>query len=667
MLWGRGHRHQREAGPSQVPYERLFEPVRIGTLEVPNRIVMAPLYSNLGTESGAVTQRLIDYYAERAKGGVGLLVVESTCVDWPVGKNGPSPLTIHDQKMVRGLHDLTVAVHRHGAKIAVQLHHSGRQTSRWRATEGQPPVAPSPIPCKATGGDMPRELTREDIKALIAKYVQAAVHAQMAGFDAVELHGAHGYLINEFMSPLTNLRKDEYGGDFEGRLRFPVELVEGVKKALGQQFPVIIRLNGEDFAQGGLTIEDTVRIAQRLERAGGDAFHITSGIYESEPCWHYRIFPNPDVPEACNLAFADAVKRAVRAPVIAVGRLGRPEVAAQAIADGKADLVALGRPLLTDPEWPSKVKAGRLREVRPCLSCNEACIGNIGRLWAVSCVVNPQVGHERDFVVLPSPRAKRVLVVGGGPAGAEAARVAADRGHRVTLWEQSEQLGGQLRVAAAMKLNAPFLDYLRYLADELQRLKVDVRLRTTATARRVEDAAPDAVIVATGAEAAAPQLQPGQVIPSFTIPQLLKDATPDLGKRSTVIGGGSLGCKIAWQLAEQGVKVTLVEPGPSPTHGMSGVTAVYLRWQLEAHGVHVMTETRFSRLMPNGAEVIGGAGLATVVEADSAVVAGVYRPADRLYHELLGLVPGLYRVGDCLAPGSLGDAVASAFHTARHV
>jgi len=286
--------------------EKLFEPVKIGKLELKNRLIMPALNTKFGTEFGAVSERSIDFYEERAKGGVSLIVIENTCIDWPVGKAGTNPLRADEWKFVHGLHDLAEAVHLYGVKIATQLQHTGRQGSSLTSAEGQQLVAPSAIPCLPTGGEMPRELTIEEIEGLIGKFLMGATLTKAAGFDAVELQGAHGYLITQFMSPYSNKRTDEYGGDFEGRMKFALRIIEGVRLAVGPDFPIIVRLNGDEHIEGGLTLEDSKLIAQRLESAGVNALSISAGIYESPP-WYSRIFPAMGMPVGCNVPLGDAM------------------------------------------------------------------------------------------------------------------------------------------------------------------------------------------------------------------------------------------------------------------------------------------------------------------------------------------------------------------------
>ena len=485
--------------------EKLLEPIKIGKLELKNRMMMPALCSKYPTESGAVSDRMIDFYVERARGGASLIVIENTCIDWPVGKAGTNPIRADEWRYVHGLHDLAKAVQAHGTRIATQLHHTGRQNSTIASTDGEPLVAPSPIPCLPTGGEMPRELTIPEIDGIIGKYVMGASITKTAGFDAVEIHGAHGYLITQFMSPFTNKRTDEYGGDFEGRMRFPLRVVEGVRLAVGPDFPIIFRFSADEYIDGGLTLEDNKLIAQMLVDAGVDALSVSAGIYESTP-WYSRIFPTMAMPEGCNVHLAAEIKKVVKVPVIVAGKLGNPEFAAEVLSSGKADIIAFGRPLLADPDLPKKVSQGRLDEIRPCIYCNEACAGNMSHFWRIECVVNPDLGREREYRINPAQKSRRVLVVGGGPAGMEAARVAALRGHDVSLQEKEDKLGGQLVAASVPQFKRPIQGFAEYLENQVKRLGVNLQLGSEVSPESIRKMKPDVVILATGSSHTIPDI-----------------------------------------------------------------------------------------------------------------------------------------------------------------
>jgi len=645
--------------------ERLFEPVKIGKLELKNRIVMPALNTKFGTEFGAVSDRLIDFYVERAKGGVGLIVIENTCIDWPVGKAGTSPIRADEWKFLHGLHDLAEAVHPYGVRIATQLQHTGRQGSSLTSAEGQQLVAPSAIPCLPTGGEMPRELTIAEIEVLIGKFVLGATITKEAGFDAVEIQGGHGYLINQFMSPYSNKRNDEYGGDFEGRMKFALRIVEGVRVVVGPDFPIIFRFSADEFIEGGLTLEDNKLIAQRLESAGVDALSVVASIYESPP-WFTRIYPTMGMPAGCNVPLAQEIKKVVNIPVIVVGKLGNPVLAEQVLRDGKADLIAMGRPLLADPELPRKAAEGRLDDIRPCLCCNEACAGSSSHMWRISCVVNPAVGKEREYEVEPAKKPKRVLVVGGGPAGMEAARVAALRGHDVTLYEKERSLGGQLIPASVPQFKQPIKELVEYLKNQIGKLGVKIELGREATPALIKGLKPDVVILAMGASPLIPEIpgvNGGNVATASDILLGKKEA----GDKVVVIGGGEVGSELAWFLAEQGKKVTIVEMLYGVAATMNMFSRFYLVDKLAEFGIEILTNTTAKEITDKGVVAVDINGNKQVIEADTVVIAVGFTSNNELGEKLRGEIPEVYTIGDCVKLGKIWEAIHGGSRVARQL
>ena len=645
--------------------ERLFRPIKLNKLELKNRIVMPALNTKFGSEWGAVTERMIDYYVERARGGVALITIENTCIDWPVGKAGTNPIRADDWKFVQGLHDLAEAVHPYGTRIATQLQHPGRQGSSMTSAEGQQLVAPSAIPCLPTGAEMPHELTVAEIEALVGKFVTGAAITKTAGFDAVEIQGAHGYLITEFMSPYTNQRTDEYGGDFEGRMKFPLSIVEGIRGNVGPDFPIIFRLSGDEFIEGGLTLEDTRQIALRLEAAGVDALSVSAGIYESPP-WYSRIFPTMGMPVGCNVPLAQEIKKVVKIPVIVAGKLGNPLLAEKVLRAGQADLIAMGRALLVDPELPRKAQEGRLDDIRPCLYCNEYCSGNISRMWRISCQVNPSLGQEKEYRIRPAEKSKKVLVAGGGPGGMEAARVAALRGHRVTLCEKGESLGGQMIPASVPPFKGPVKEQVDYLKNQVRKLGVKVQLGKEVTPALVKRLRPDVVVLATGATPIIPDI-PGvrRKKVATAIEVLLGEKRT--GKRVVIIGGGEVGCDVAWFLAEKGKRVTIVEMLPGLAMGMNMFSQLYILDRLAQLGVETLIGTTAREITEDGVVAVDMNGETRLLEADTVVLATGFRPNNRLEKELRGTAPETYAIGDCARAGKIGGAIHSAARVARQI
>jgi 2,4-dienoyl-CoA reductase-like NADH-dependent reductase (Old Yellow Enzyme family)/thioredoxin reductase len=643
--------------------KKLFEPIKIGKLELKNRIVMPALNTKLGTEFGAVSDRMIAYFVARARGGVGLIIIENTCVDWPVGKAGTNPIRADEWKFAQGLHDLADAVHVYGARIATQLQHTGRQGSSLTSAEGQQLVAPSAIPCLPTGAETPRELAVEEIEILIGKFIMGATITKVAGFDAVEIHGAHGYLIEQFMSPYTNQRTDEYGGDLEGRMKFALKIIEGIRISVGPDFPIIYRLSGDEFVEGGLTLEDNKIIARRLEAAGVDAINVSAAIYESPP-WFSRIFPTMGMPEGCNVPLAQEIKKTVKIPIIVAGKLGNPVLAEQVLKEGKADLIAMGRPLLADPELPRKAAEGRVKDIRPCIYCNEACAGNISRFWSIECVVNPALGREREYKIEPASVSKRVLVVGGGPAGMEAAGVAALRGHDVVLYEKERKLGGQLLAASVPQFKKPLKELAEYLKNQVRELEVKVELGEEVTPGLVRELNPDVVILATGASPLIPDISGVEGRNVVTAVQILQ-GKKEAGEKVVIIGGGQVGSELALFLAEQGKKVSIVEILYGISLDMNLFSRFYLLDKLAELGVEVLANTTAKEITDKGVIALDTEGNRQSIKADTVVLATGFRSNNGLGKKLKGKVTELYTIGDCASLGKVWGAIHSAWRVAR--
>jgi len=645
--------------------KRLFRPINIGKMELKNRIVMPALNTKFGTEWGAVNDRLIDYFVERAKGGVGLIVIENTCIDWPAGKAGTNPIRADEWKFVQGLHDLVEAVHLYGAKIATQLQHPGRQGSSLTAAEGQQLVAPSEIPCLPTGAEMPHALTIEEIEVLIGKFIMGATITKAADFDAVEIQGGHGYLITQFMSPYSNKREDEYGRDFEGRMKFPLGIVEGIRMVVGPDFPIIFRLSADEYVEGGLTLEDNKLIVRRLEAAGVDAISVSSGIYESPP-WYSRIFPTAGMPVGCNVPLAQEIKKVVKIPVIVAGKLGDPVFAEKVLNEGKADLIAMGRPLLADPELPRKAYEGRLEDIRPCIYCNEACIGNISRFWRISCVVNPALGREREYQIEPAKRKKRVLVVGGGPAGMEAARIASLRGHKVTLYEKEKTLGGQLIAASVPEFKEPLGELAEYLKNQIGKLRVKVELGAKATPALIKRLKPDVVILATGAAPVIPGIPGARANKVATATDILL-GRKKAGKKVVIIGGGEVGSELAWFLAEKGKKVTIVEMLGGMAMDMNMFSRFYLMDKLAELGIEMLINTTAQEITDKGVVAVDMDENKQVIEADTVILGTGFKPDNELEYKLKGAISEVYTIGDCVNPGKIWGAIDGASRIARQI
>jgi 2,4-dienoyl-CoA reductase-like NADH-dependent reductase (Old Yellow Enzyme family)/thioredoxin reductase len=561
----------------------LLEPQRIGSLEIPNRIVMAPMGTSLDV-GGHITDEAIAYYVRRARGGVGAITVEGCLIsDY---SEGPEP-KISSREYLPGLTKLARALRAEGVVAGVQLMHPGRQVL------AGPAVGPSPIPVNSFS-QVPHELTVEEIAGVVEDYAQATRLAIEAGFQFVEVHGAHGYLPSNFLSPLDNERQDSYGGSFENRARFAREVAAAIVAAGGDDCPLVWRLNGDDGIPGGFEIEEAVKTAVLLEAEGTASISVSAGTWRT---LHITLAPM-FVPRGAMLPYARRISAAVSIPVMAVGRLDDPAVAAAAVSSGAADLVCIGRGLIAEPDWTEKVRSGRLDELRPCISCN-ACVDLVGRGEPARCAVNPEVGREYSWHLEPAASPRDVMVVGSGPAGMEAARIAALRGHRVSIWERDEKLGGKLEVAGLAPSKREVLRFRDYQVEVLGRLGVESHVGAEVTAQLVAERRPDAVVVAAGAEPLVPPI-PGihgeNVCDALAVLGGTEPVKP--GERLAVVGGSATGCETAELAAEAGAKVTIVEMKKAIGDGIESITRRYMLKGLKRAGVEILTRAKVVMIEP---------------------------------------------------------------------
>ena len=635
---------------------KLFQPVNIGKMELKNRLVVPPMGTGFSAPDGTVTDRLIEYHEARARGGFGLIIVEVTAID-PLGKGSPSELGIWDDKFIPGLSRLAERVHAAGAKVAIQLHHAGRETFSF-SLGGQQAVAPSPIPDPVVR-EVPRELTVEEIKSLVEAYAQGARRAKESGFDAVELHGAHGYLIAQFMSAYANKRTDKYGGDLEGFLRFPLEILQRVRELVGPDYPILFRISGDEAVPQGRTIEESVVVAKRLVEASVDALHVSVGVYESS---HLTSAP-PAMEPGFNAAAAATIKAAVSVPVIAVGRIIDPTVAENIISSGKADLVAIGRSSLTDPEFALKAAEGRPDDIVKCLSCNEGCIDRLMMADAsITCVQNPALGREAEYASAGAMKAKKVVVAGGGPAGLEVARTAALWGHKVTLYEKKDSLGGQVILAALPPTKEIWLEVVRSRVKDLQRLGVEIKLGCELTPQMIKELSPEVLIVATGSAPLSPDV-PGIDRDNVVTAQDVLNGAP-VGSRVVVVGGGLVGCETADYLAQQGKDVTVVEMLRRTAQDISPGARYFLRRRLKEKNVKMLTSTPVKAITGDGVVISPESGERTLGPVDTVVLATGARSVNDLA-AVKEFVPEVYVIGDAASPGKVLQAVQQATEVAQ--
>jgi len=625
----------------------LFTPFRIKHLEIPNRIVMPGLASFLIEDDGTITDKTIEHYRLRAAGGPGMVIVEACAVS-PEGVVSPHQARIYDDRFVEGLAKIAQVMRAEGAVPAVQIHHGGRQTSS--KVIKQKPLAPSPLPCPTIRGDV-EPLTKEKIQELIHKFGDAAERAVQAGFDLIEIHGAHGYLINQFLSRFSNIREDEYGGDVEGRTKFALEIVREIRKRIGKDFPLSFKISAQEFVPNGLTVGESIKILKLLVKEGIDVVQVSAGN-DATPEW---IAQPMFMKKACLAGSAGAIKKALNIPVMAVGRINDPLVAERILAEGKADLVCMGRGLLADPELPKKAKEGRLEDIRTCIACN-TCMESIFRRGRVECLVNPVLGREKELVFEPAKERKKVMVVGGGPGGLNVAWVAARRGHNVHLYEKQKFLGGQLLLGSITGYKKELLSLIEFQKRQINRFGVKLHLGQEVTPEMVDKEKPDVVILATGSSPSVPPVE-GIDKPIVALyPEALNTGNfRDL--KVVMIGGGATGSEVALHLADQGCSVTIVEVLPKVGLQLESMTRKVLLQRLKSRGVRILTETKLQQVKDNGVIVVGKEGKETFLEADRVVVAIGTKPDNLLYEQIKSKGYEIHRIGDCLEPRSAKAAI----------
>jgi len=670
---------------------RLFEPGRIGTMTLKNRIAMAPMGTQMYAD-GFVTEQLKDYYEARARGGVGLITIDHLKISYPVGAGKKNTARIDDDKFIPGLSQLLEVVHRHGAKMVAQLGHMGPADI---LSGTRQPLAASPLmrqadythpPASVVDYAEPRAMTNEEIAHTTRQFAEAAIRAKKAGFDAVQVHTANRYLLASFVSPYWNRRRDEYGGSLENRARFPLEVVRAVREAVGADFPIVCRVNGEERdVEGGISIELAAQFARLLEAAGVDAIDVSSMHPHS-----------PEYAPGFNVAAAHAIKKSVGIPVIVAGRLD-PERGERVLAEGSADFICIGRPMIADPWLPTKAAEDRMEDVVPCVYCVN-CLA-VDR----ECTVNPTWGKERSLAIVPASRRRKVVVVGGGPGGMEAARVAALRGHDVSLYEKESALGGQLRLASLLREEYERL--VSYLGAQLGKLGVKVALGTAVDADFVRSLQPDAVIIATGAVSCPPAIagmDSPNVITAADIRGMLegklKGASADkktdarwiasylglklagsapgrriartvlkhwtpFGKRVVVVGRGLPGIELAHFLVERGVQVSMVDTREEPAFGERPMPVLreFMRAELEKHATPRWLARSYEGIDERGLTIVDTTGEHRLLEADTFIFVSDFCSITELAQALKGQHPEVHSIGDCKAPCGILDAIRDGY------
>ncbi len=644
-------------------FRHLFEPYTLRGVTLKNRLISAPCERNYANTDGSVTQRYIDYVEERAKGGVGLINLESIYVD-PVGRGHIRQLGIHDDKMIPGLKRMNDVAHAHSAKTAAHLYAAGREASSY--ITGRQPIGPSNVPCRVlAGGDIPKELTLAEIQEQIELFGEAARRAIEAGFDVIMVHGAHGYIIGQFFSPFSNKRTDRYGGSIENRMRFPLEVVAKVRSVVGDNVPIAYRMSADEKLEDGATVEHSIRLSIALEKAGVDLIDVSSGIYESIG-W---IAQSMAFPRGCLVEDGWKIKQHVKIPVSIVGRINHPDLAEEILATGKADFISLGRALHADPYWPIKAREGRVDDIRICPACM-SCSDQLATNLPITCAINPEAGREGELKIKPASREKKVLVVGAGPAGMEAARVARMRGHRVVLCEKNDQVGGQVNYAAKPHHKKEFLGIINYLEGQLKKSTVEIRMGTTVTAEMVRQMKPDAIIIATGAESIVP-FTPGADKPHVCTAIDVLSGNVTLRKGATaLIGAGLVGLETALFLEEKGINpVVIIEPTDKLGGNVGLRTGLFARHAVTASPhVEVRLKTTVEEIK-EGSIVIQSEGKYDELSVSNVVLAAGMRNNNDLAEELkaAGFAGELYLVGDCNFPRTIKEATEEGALAARNI
>jgi 2,4-dienoyl-CoA reductase (NADPH2) len=693
---------------ASTKFKKLLEPGYIGTVKTRNRMVKTGAGTFMWHEDEThMNKAILAYYESLARGGVGLLIVESPTIDYPAGARWRQRYRIDNDKYIKGLSELTEVIHKYNCPTFMQMNHDGPWQAPLLGEDSPfmgPPIGASPTTLKSENdfhNQPPHELTIPEIEVIIDKFASAAVRAQKAGFDGVDINAASSHLLHNFLSPFWNRRKDDYGGSIENRARIVTSIIKEIKKRLGQDFPVIICINSIEIGQAAdvadekcITVEDARRTAQLLEAAGANAIHVRShwlGYHVGAYLPDLLFYPAPPIPvksiskeydvklkgKAWNVNLAAGIKAAISIPVMVVGKLD-PELGEKVLEEGKADFINMTRRLQADPELPNKVIAGRLKDIAPCTAC-ENCLGS------QRCRINAFMGKPYNTIEKAAKK-KRVVVVGSGPAGMEAARVAALRGHEVTLYEGSGKLGGLLPVAAVVKgtelEDLPAI--IRYLKRQMKQLGVKIKAGKKIDATTLEKIKPDVVIVATGGVPTMPDIKgingknvvggaklhkSLKTFLKFIPPNLLRWLTNfylPIGKRVVIIGGSLHGCELGEFLAKRGRQVTIVEKSERLGQGMVDVIQAYLFQWFRKKGVTLISGVKeYKEITKKGLTIINKDGKEETIPADTIIPALPLTSDLKLYESLKGKAPEVYAIGDCNEPLLIADAISKGMETAR--
>ncbi|MGJ9385736.1 FAD-dependent oxidoreductase [Salipaludibacillus sp. CF4.18] len=638
-------------------HSKLFTPGEIGTVQLKNRIVKAPQSTGLSNMDGTVSERLVRFYKEIARGGTGLVIVEYSYIDNDASKSAYCQLGISETEHIAGLSWLVSVIHDEGAKVGIQIEHCGRQKFL-----GTPPIkAPSRIPWPTLyeeSGIIPEELTIEEIKGIIEAFGDAAKRAEMAGFDLVEIHAAHGYLITNFLSPHTNKRNDLYGGSLENRMRFLIEVINNINSKVSNGYPITMRINGTDYQKDGIKIEETIEVCKLAEKLGIKAFHVSGGDHHM---MNYQVSPMT-VENGPNVWAADRIKQNLTTPVMASGSITTPDLAESILNEGKADFITLGRPLLADPKFTKKAQEGRTEDIIPCIRCNDGCMERtFFKFRSIRCSVNPNMGREGELDIVPALKLKNIVVVGGGPAGMEAARVSALRGHKVTLYEKGE-LGGALLPASAANFKSDITQLINYYNAQVEKLGIKV-VKEEATKDMIQNGDFDEAIIAVGKIPKFSHIKGMDITKTIQANDVLTGKV-NTGQRVVIIGGGMSGIETALFLADHGRSVTVIEQRLDILNEDLITFKTSYCEKIEEKKVTVITSAEVKEMNGEAVTISSRNGKEQVISVDTVIMANGFTSNHTLFNQLEEASLNIYQIGDGKEPGKIYDAVHGGYMTA---
>ena len=660
-------------------YEALFTPLRIGNVEIRNRFAMAPMAMGQLDDHWAYKQESIDHFTERARGGTGLIITGANFIENRIEKHRKAsfPCPLEDpQSYMTQLKKMSDNIHAYNSKLFVQLTAGLGRSAIPAMILDNTFVAPSATTNRWDPSIQHRALTTEEIYELIKDFATCAMLAKMGGADGIEVHAVHeGYLLDNFTMEYFNQREDEFGGDLMGRLRFPLAILQAVKQACGKDFPVILRfslksfiraerhgiLPGESYPELGRDIEEGLQFAKILTEAGYDALNVDAGSYDAWYWAHPPFFQD----RGLYLPFAEKVKKVVKVPVLTAGRMGYPQLAAEALQEGKCDMVVLGRPLLADPEFVNKMRQGNIQDIRPCLSCHDGCFNRAHSMRLMSCAVNPQCNREKEAAFSKAENMKNCLVIGGGPAGMEAARILALRGHTVTLVEKEKQLGGMYRWASVPEFKDDGKLLISWYEHQMERLKVQVELNSDIQAQDPRIEAADVVICATGSHAFLPPIKGIEY--GVTAVDVLKGAVT-AKKEATIIGGGLVGCELAIWLSQHGKSVRIIEMADTlmSTGAPADMNKQMILELLEHHQVEIRLQTKLQEIREHEI-VVETQGAIQELASDCTILALGYRSNRSLYDQILLKAKDIYNIGDSSHPKDIMEGIWDAYELCSHL